>query len=156
MNKLRYIFFFLVSSITACSNEHNTNKLDSDDFANHMVRVEKLKNEIKTYSDFTDAEFELFNVNGFKGSRISIPGASSLDYKFAIKLAPEDIHKWTGGMDEVFPEAYDVSWTKEITAERNVNWKTSSAPSFFTRKEAEVMMLVYEREGILYKRVINN
>lgn len=120
-----------------------------------MERIEKLKMEINSLSDFQDAEFELFNVNGFYNHRTSVPGASSWDYKFVIKIDTVNISKWTTGMIEVEPTEYDDSWTKEIVKGRKHNWQTFSKPQYFKRNGEDVTVLVFKNEGIIYKRVTN-
>ncbi len=154
MKKYFYIII-TIGFITSCS-DSNTSKLDSgDDYENKVERIEKLKMEIKPFSDFKDAEFELFNVNGFHNQRTSVPGTSSLDYKFVIKIDTENIAKWTTGMTEVELTDYDDSWTKEITKGRKQNWRTLSKPQYFKRNGENVTMLVFKNEGIIYKRVTN-
>ena len=144
----------ILGLITSCST-NSTTKLDSDDYENKKDRIDKLEMEIKAFSDFQDAEFELFNVNGFHDQRIAVPGTSSWDYKFVIKVDTIDIPKWISGMKEVELTGYDDSWTKEITKDRNQNWKTSSKPKYFVRNEEDMTMIVFGNEGIIFKRVIN-
>jgi hypothetical protein len=151
----KYFYIILtIGFLTSCS-DSNTSKLDSDDYENKMERIEKLKMEIKPFSDFQDAEFELFNVNGFQNQRTSVPGASSWDYKFVIKVDTVNISKWTTGMTEVDLTEYNDSWTKEIIKDRKQNWQTFSNPQYFKRNGENVTMLVFKNEGIIYKRVTN-
>lgn len=155
MKKLFYIFISIGLFIGCSSSKSNSTKLDSDDFENKIERIETLRKEIKPNSEFYDAEFEMFNINGFHNQRTSLPGASSWDYKFVIKLDTFNISKWTNGMQEVEFANYDDSWTKEIIKNRKNNWKTHSEPQYFIRKEENVTMLVYKSEGIIFKRVAN-
>lgn len=138
---------------TACS-KTNT-KLDSDDYATVADRISVLKKEIKAPTEFSDAEFELFNVNGFQNQRTLAPGASSWDYKFAVRIKKADIPAWTSGMKQTDLPNYDHSWTSEIVKRRKQNWNTKSDPEYFVREHANVTMLVYRNEGIIFKRVIN-
>ena len=63
------------------------------------LQKKELKNHITVYSDFSDAEYEILNVNGnFTNERLTIPGASSWDYQFVIKVEKENIEKWISGM----------------------------------------------------------
>jgi len=157
MKKLTFIITFILLGLSSCFESNNSNLLDSDQFDTKEERIEQLKNEIKSKSDFDNAEFELFNVNGFSNSRsASIPGASSWDYKCAIKVKSSDIDKWTEGMIKTEPTDYDISWTKEIVEKRVSEWITNSQPEFYTRDESKVMMIVFRTEGIIYKRMITN
>lgn len=140
----------------ACKGNRSTSTiLNSYDFENTNDRIEQLSNEITVYSKIQDAEFELFNVNGFSNQRLSVPGASSWDYKIAVRINKSDIAKWTLGMADTTLSNYDDSWIKEITNYRKKNWQTKSLPKFYFRKGVDVRMLVYEPEGIIFKRVIN-
>ncbi len=128
--------------------------MDSDDYNTKEERVAVLKNEIKVYSSFEDAEFELYNVNGFSNSRASLPGASSWDYKFALKIDPSDIEKWTTGMVKTGVNDYDDRWMKELVRKRADNWQTETQPEFYTRNKDDVIMIVFRPEGVLFKHVV--
>ncbi|WP_425222663.1 hypothetical protein [Psychroserpens sp.] len=143
--------------LVSCSNFNNSNYLDSDTFKTKKERVACLKNEIKSKSEFDNAEFELFNVNGFSNSRITtIPGTSSWDYKFVIRVNPSDIDKWTQEMLEIEPKNYNLNWTTEIIEKRAIDWITNSLPEFYTRTEDNVLIIIFRTEGIIYKRMISN
>lgn len=135
------------------STVQSSKHLDSNKYANSKERVEVLKAEIKVFSDFQDAEFELFNVNGFSNSQLTIPGASSWDYKFAIRTTPQKIRHWTTGLTKVDSLNQSIQWTKEIVEERKENWQTKSQPEYYIREGHEVMLIVFRQEGILFKRV---
>jgi hypothetical protein len=155
MKNLTYVFSIIIFGLYGCSDSQNSNRLDSDDYGSKKERVETLKNEIKFYSDFENAEFELFNVNGFSNSRTTLPGASSWDYKFVVKVNPYEIDKWTNGMILIEPTDNNDEWMKKIIHERENKWKTESTPEFYTREGDNVMMIVYRSEGIIFKSVIN-
>lgn len=84
MRETLSIFSLVILMLIGCSKASELKELDSDDFKTKEKRVDVLKKEIKYPSDFEDAEFELFNVNGFSNTRTGIPGASSWDYKFVL------------------------------------------------------------------------
>jgi hypothetical protein len=155
MKKYLHIIIAFVLFTSCKTNDTNSNKLDSDDFERKIDRIEKLSMEIKPFSEFIDAEFELFNVNGFHNQRTSVPGASSLEYKFVVRIDTINISKWTTGMQEFELRDYDDSWTKEITKHRKQNWGTYSTPQYFKRHGEDVTMLVFMNEGIIFKRVKN-
>ncbi|MBB4807197.1 hypothetical protein HNP38_002501 [Chryseobacterium defluvii] len=155
MKKLFQIIISIGILNGCTSSDSNPTKLDSNDYKSRVERVELLKKEIKSFSDIRDAEFELFNVNGFVNQRISVPGASSWDYKFAIRIDTINISKWTSGMQAIELINYDDNWTKEIIRHRKQNWITYSKPEYFIRKGENVTMLVFKKEGIIFKRVTN-
>jgi hypothetical protein len=156
-NFMRFLII-LTLTISSCS---ETTKLDSDDISTAEERVQILNEQIPDVSKINDAEFELFNVNGFStSSGFSVPGASSLDYKFVIKIDTADIGKWKDGMTKFTPEHYDATWTQEIVKERKENWLTSSLPTYYTRQGLpdgwSTTIIAFYSEGIVFKRVITN
>lgn len=149
-----HIYTIIILLFTACTTSNSTSTyLDSNDFENKADRIEKLEMEIICFSDILDAEFDLFNVNGFHNQRNLGTGASSWDYKFAIKVDTINIPKWTLGMTEVELTNEDENWTKEITKQRKQNWETHSKPQYYIRIGEEVTMIVYKKEGIIFKHV---
>lgn len=156
MKRLTLIIVITVGCMS-CTDINSSSLLDSDAFKTTEERVAQLKKEIKSNSDFYNAEFELFNVNGFSKRRpTSIPGASSWDYKFAIRVTPSNVDKWTEGMQKIDFTDYNLNWTEKIIEARAKDWKTTSTPEFYTNKSANTMLIVYRTEGIIYKRVIAN
>ncbi|WP_299246716.1 hypothetical protein [uncultured Aquimarina sp.] len=157
MRKSVFLLLLIIIVFNSCfdSSTSSSNKLDSDDYDSKEERVEILRNQIKSFSEFENAEFELFNVNGFSNSRTTLPGASSWDYKFVIKIDPSDIKKWTEGMIQTIPEDHDDKWMKEIIEKRRMEWQTTSDPEKYTRNGDNVVMIVYRSEGIIFKRVVN-
>jgi hypothetical protein len=154
MNNPRFIVIFLIVGCFSC--KESLRQLSSKDFISKKVRVEILKKEIISKSEFQDAEFELFNVNGFSDGWTMISGASYWDYKFVVKVNQADIDKWTAEMLKVELENYDISWTTTIIEKRKTEWIINSIPEFYTRKNSDVTLLVYRAEGIIFKRVIQD
>ena len=112
------IAFITTFTLISCFDSSTENNLDSDHFSTKTERVAVLKKEIKPYSEFHDAAFELYNVNGFSNSRSGLPGASSLDYKFAVKIQASDIDKWTQGFSLFEPQSIDTVWTHKIVEKK--------------------------------------
>lgn len=152
MNNFRFIVIFLIVGCFSC--KESPRQLSSKDFTSKKERVEILKKEIISKSEFQDAEFELFNVNGFSDGSTMIPGASYWDYKFVVKVNQTDIDKWTAEMLKVELENYDISWTTAIIEKRKTEWIVNNIPEFYTRKNNDVTLIVYRAEGIIFKRVI--
>jgi hypothetical protein len=124
-------------------------------------RVEILKQEVRCFSGIKDAEFELFNVNGFKNSSgLSVPGSSSSDYKFVVKVDTADISKWREGMTKFDPDHYEDSWTKEIVKGNKEDWLMTSQPTYYVREGLadgwNTTLVEFYSEGIVFKRVITN
>ena len=154
MRKIFSIIAVLTLCVSSCSNHNNTSKLDSDEFESVEQRIQALKKEIIPASDFKNAEFELFNVNGFSNSRTIVPGASSVDYKFVVQVKTSDIDKWTKEMVKIQTLEGDQNWMTEIVKNRKEEWQTESQPEFYKRQDENVQLIVYKTEGIIFKRVL--
>ena len=144
--------------MTSCS---RPTRLDSDEFSTTRERIEILKKEVVCVTAIHDAEFELFNVNGFGDSNgLSVPGASSSDYRFVVRVDTSDISKWREGFTHVDPSDANDNWTRDIIKNRKETWSTSSKPAYYVRQDLpdgwSTTMIVYSSEGILFKRVIMN
>lgn len=148
------LIIFWLGCFADANDVNDPNKLNSDNFSNQAERIQKLGQQIKSFSKFTDAEFELFNVNGFQNSRTTTPGASSWNYKFVVKIEPSDLPKWRNGFRNFVPNGYDDSWMKRITASRSENWTTTSTPKYYKRVNSDVTMIIYEEEGFVFKQVV--
>jgi hypothetical protein len=136
--------------------QNYSKELDSDSFKTASDRVNVLSKEIKAFSAIKDAEFELFNVNGFSfEENRSVPGASSLDYKFVVRIDTNDIAKWTEGFLKTDSIKYDGSWTEKMVLNRKSIWKKQSKPLIFYRSNENVILFVFKEEGIIFKRVID-
>lgn len=155
MINIKLVVVLLLLGLGACIQTSNTILLDSDNFETKEERVEILMKEIKPFSSFDNAEFELFNVNGFSNNKATIPGASSWDYKFVVRVNPSDIDNWTDGMTIAEIEDYDDGWTKKIIQKREGDWKTESEPELYKRNGENVTVMGYRTEGIIFKQVVN-
>ena len=112
--KLKRITLAIIIVFNSCSGINNATLLNSKTFKTNTQRIACLSKEIKSKSNFNDAEFELFNVNGFSNNRpTTVPGASSWDYKFVVKVASSNIDKWTEGLQSTKPPNYNLKWTKK-------------------------------------------
>jgi hypothetical protein len=158
---LNISFLFLLSSCASglekdYTEEQNYLKgLDSDNFRDKHERIEILKAEVKYFSPVLDAEFELFNVNGFNKQRnTSVPGATSRDYKFVVKVDTVDIKKWTNGF---VPDTLkrDEDWTRKIIPDKEQEWMFETTRETFIRPGENVTMIIYRKEGIIFKRILD-
>lgn len=157
LNK-RYFFspLLFLSLIFSHCHTATSNRLDSDNYTTATARVAILEKEIIAYSPIGDAAFELFNVNGFSNSRTTVPGASSWDYKFVVKVASTDVDKWLDGWVEIEATDYNTDWTDAIVANQSTDWDVSTTPKYYTRGDEDTVMLVYSIEGIIFKHITQN
>ena len=155
MNARVFLSILICLGIQSC-NSNNSTTLTSNDIVDRSERINILKREVKVFSELKDAEFYLVNANGFSNQRISVPGASSLNYQFVIKIDTNDISKWTEGMSEVTNYSTNNYWMDKLPGSRKENWSVHSIPKTFTRIGDGVTMFVYKGEGIIYKRLWSN
>lgn len=145
------LIFTLV--FTSCISLGDKTRLDSDDYSTPQERVEALKEVLNEPTSFSDAEFELFNVNGFSSSR-STPGASSWDYKFAVRIKPNQFDKWVFNRDTITDPNWDLSWMYEIIQQRKSNWKLLGNFSCFGSSEDQ--LIFFPKSNVLFRRSIAN
>ncbi|WP_103069156.1 hypothetical protein [Aquimarina sediminis] len=146
---------FIIFLLTSCA-DNSKNTIDSRPIDSAKERIEVLEKEIIKKSEFHDAEFLLFNVNGFSKSRNAIPGASSWDYQFVVKVEPTMVTNWTIGFQKSDNKEYETGWTDDLVAHRDNNWERKSTPQLYNRVDDNTIVIVYQKEGIVFKRVIAN
>ena len=157
MNAGFFLSILICLSIQSCnSSDSNSTTLTSNDIADRSERINILKREVKVFSELKDAEFYLINANGFSNQRVSVPGASSLNYQVVIKIDTNDINKWAEGMTEIPGDSTNNYWMDKLPGSRKENWSVHSIPKVFTRIGDSVIMFVYKDEGIIYKKLWSN
>lgn len=152
MRSLGWIFAALI--LFSCTEQTDTDtRLTSKDYPSKEERITILKQETNLPSEIKDAEFSLFNVNGFTHSRTTIPGASSWDYQIAVKIDTADIKSWIDNLAQLSIDT-TLSWTGVIPEQRKKEWICKSKPAYYIHKN--VIMVFYRPEGILFRRQIQN
>ena len=146
-SKLYFLVMLVVFS--NCSSKEGHSKMSSKDIASASERVTALSAEIKAPSQFVDAEFDLFNVNGFSNSRNMVPGASHWDYRFAIKTDSSNVDSWLHGLDKV--DSADISWTIDVIDHRKHLWNITGSPEIYKSNDQMTSAVVYRSEGIVFK-----
>ena len=145
---------FVLIFILSCTNKTKINSLDITDKGE---RIETLKKEIKINSGIENAEFDLFNVNGFSDDFISLPGSSSCNYKFVVRVKPKDVSQWTKNLSVINGEVNSEQWMLKLIQKRKNEWITCSKPIFYSREgESGIKIIVYEKEGIIYKSIFED
>lgn len=154
--KFLFLIFLL---LTGCGNEKSRTIPSSPgiktsrEIPNREKRVAELSAEIKLFSPIQDAEYNLFNVNGFSNSRVLVPGASSWNYSFLIKIDTNDSDKWIEGMIQHAITESDTAWINDIPQNSPQEWARTSSAELYKRQESDVSVLLFRSEGILYKKV---
>jgi hypothetical protein len=156
MKIFTYIFISLSLTVLSCGKMHQEKTvLDSSNYDDQQERIEKLRTAVTLYSEILDTEFKLFNVNGFNNNRNTVPGASSWNYRFCVKMDTSYIHQWLTDMTEVPTGKNDTSLIADIVKDRQQNWLTHSKPKYYSNGANTVSMTVFEEEGIIFKTIIN-
>ena len=152
MRNTKSIFFIIVANICfSCS--HKT-ELKSDQLNDKSERIDILSDEVKLFSEIQNAEFDLFNVNGFSDDFLVFPGASSTYYEFVVKLNQNDIEKWREDLIETNGNIEDEKWIFDLIKIRQNEWIINSKPKFYTRNgEYGVKIIIFEKEGIVFKSI---
>ena len=142
------VFLLFVS----CSNK---TEIVSKNISDKNERIQKLIVEIKYFSGIRDAEFDLYNVNGFSDDFVMIPGSSSIDYKFVIKVNPKKVADWTTDLEKTTGNIRAEKWVNSLIETRKNNWQTTSKPIFYKRKDDDtIRVIVFEKEGIIFKHIL--
>ena len=152
---MRYtrIIILIINSMINFSCSHKT-ELKSDQINDKLNRIDILSREVKLFSDIQNAEFDLFNVNGFSDDIIVFPGTSSIFYKFVVKLNSKDIEKWKKGLIETKGNLQNEKWTFDLVKIRKNEWLINSEPKFYTRNgELGTKIIIFEKEGIVFKSI---
>lgn len=153
-NKLYLILF--VITIYACNNTSTSNStLNSASIEKKQDRIQMLAKYVNLKSGISDCDFDLFNVNGFGNERLSVPGASSWNYKFGVIVNSNDIPKWTNDLRDTAFDTPDYSWILELIKYRPQNWSLHSKPKFYIGDSINDILVVYENEGAIFRKIIN-
>lgn len=133
-------------------------EINSSEITDKQERIENLSEEIAVFSEILDAEYNLFKSSGFGFTSdfiLSQLGPTDTDYKFAVKVKPSDVTKWKKGLIGMKGDINNEHWIQELTQDRKQNWFTSSTPVFYTRpNEINLTIVIYEKEGIIFKSIV--
>jgi len=150
-------FLYLTLSIAciSCSETENSETcLLSKNTADRKERINVFRREIGS-PDIIDVEYDFFNVNGFSNSRTLVPGGSSVDYKYVVKIDTTDISWWTKGkVRSAVNDSLQCSWCEELIHPRKENWVLTSKPEHY-HQVGDVSVTVYRPEGIIFLRYQN-
>jgi len=157
------LIIFLALFLFSCEEEIRTRdhgtRLNSKDYPEKKERLAIFHKFIGTETAITDVEFDLFNVNGFDDGRL-IPGASSLHYRYVLKVDPKNVNPW---IDFLMPVDTNISlsWQDSLVSSRKELWARKSIPLYFKWKVSQndkgpVFVTAYEPEGIIFREVIRN
>jgi hypothetical protein len=134
------------------SREHGT-RLNSQDYPDKKERIAVFSSIGSTHSPIKDIEFDLFNVNDFGNNR-SVPGASSLHYRYVVKVDPADVHLWTEFLQPINMDT-SFAWQDSLVSSRKEEWIHASVPQFYG-VNGKLLVIAYQPEGIIFRDVIQN
>ena len=90
----------------------------------------------------------------FQTAEHYFPELPPVDYKFAVKVKPSEIDKWTEGMQKIEKPEENEDWINVLIEKRKSDWSHNSEPEYYERNGANVIQILYRQEGIVFKRVI--
>jgi len=146
---MKYLFICSIAFLISCKSPSEMTSIEVD---KATERVEILEKEINSFSEIQDAEYDLFNVNGFSKGRIFVAGGSSFRYDYVIKIDTSELHKWTDDMIITAGDEYSVKRFEELVSIRKENWNVNSKPTYYKSGDMGNMM-VYKEEGIIFKSI---
>lgn len=149
------LLFFTISIVACHYRAANDSTLNSIDIDSKEKRLITLKKYVDFKSDVLDCEFDLFNVNGFDNDRLSVPGASSWDYKFCATINRNEVIKWTKNLKDTTFNIPEYDWILNLIKHRPENWSLHSVPKFYIGNSMNDILVVYEQEGTIFRHIIN-
>ncbi|SHJ06338.1 hypothetical protein [Pseudozobellia thermophila] len=155
MNRLFFTVSVCCIMLCSCSDEEIKKELYSLNYGTKAERVATLKKEIEVHSDFENAEFLLYNSKGFTFHVNTFYLPEYRDYRYVIKLNPEDIDKWLKGFEKVNPSESFEEWPDKLIRIRRDEWPLQSTPEYYAMENEMVYMLVYRKEGVIFKKAIS-
>lgn len=145
------LLLFTAALGTSCNPDSNT--ISSKDLSREE-RIATLKANINSYSDIIDAEYDLFKTGGFNNHGTVALGPTDYDYRYAVKVKPEDVKKWIEGLSVIEGDANNEKWMGKLLYHNSKDWKTNSKPILYGRKDLEgTLSVVYMPEGIIYRHI---
>ncbi len=149
MRRLYHILFLILLSFAACESENRTTDTRSTKFSQEGEKIAFLKRYVKLFSPVSAAEYHIVYHDNSGGL---LPGPSEWDIKIALVIAPSDVPKWIAGFREAGKDECDLSWVREIPLEGHP-WIRGGRPRCYLRPGTETELVVYGKEGILFKRM---
>ncbi len=140
----------VVTKLISCSQDSGKIIDENTSYIPSEQRINVFKCLYKPPTEIDDVEFDLFNVNGFSNHRTTVPGASSWQYRFVIKVNPTNIDKWLDGVVKMDID-YNAGWMKNLIHCRKEKWRIKSTPEIYVHEESRTAIIVYREEGILFK-----
>lgn len=71
-----------------------------------------------------------------------LPGASSWDYTFAIKIDTQDVDNWLKGTTLVKGLEYNTNWVREPVNANSTGWIAKGGPEIYIREGYDVQLIV--------------
>lgn len=153
MNNVQKFSFFILCFVCLFSCKNET-RITSENISNKEERIKILQKHVKYFSEVEDAQFDLFNVNGFGNNFSLVPGSSNLDYKFVVKVKTEDIDKWRKDFLPVPHGSKNEEWIyplkNSLKSDSTSNNPRPNTSSFV--KDGVYMIIDYD-ESFIFKRI---
>lgn len=147
-------YFLFIFVLYGCAEKNIKDELYSINYGTKEERVNVLKKEITAYSDFENAEFLLHNSNGFTFTIHTLLTAGYKDYRYVVKVNPENIDKWLKGFKKVSPSESFEEWPNKLIRIRTEEWPLQSTPEYYAMENEINYVLVYRKEGVIFKKSI--
>ncbi len=143
MKTLTLWHLIFICFLFACSDK---NHVSSVGIANCEDRVLELKKYFNLKSNIIDTHFKIYDANL---NNRSVPGATSRDYKIALKLDPSLILKWTNDVKPV-KNPNDLAWANDPVITSLEGFSVSEMPQYLGNEYKQ--LIVYPKSGIIFLR----
>ena len=153
-----FVLIILIPFLAGCSlntpysssvrgEDDRTTDTWSYSFVEREEKLDFLSKYITIFSEIQGAEYHIVYHDNSGGL---IPGPSDWDIRVALKVAPEDIAKWTDGMKKLVRDQIDLDLWDELKTEQ-FTWGIPEWIEYWKRPEANVYLVVYPESGLILK-----
>ncbi|MBA3945339.1 MAG: hypothetical protein H0X37_12335 [Herpetosiphonaceae bacterium] len=137
----------LISCSTGRRTLSKTTDTQSSTFSSDADKIAFVEHYCTLASPLITTEFHIVYHDNESGR---VPGPSDWDMQVLMLVRPQDAPRWTNGMLHVPAQHIDLAWGY-VLLPPDPRWMITSQPVVYER--SGVIVAVFEREGIIFKRV---
>lgn len=123
----------------------------SSEFDSDEKKIAFLRKYLAFPSEVEATEFHIIYHDNSSG----LPGPSDYSIVAVIKIEPTHVNDWVKNM-RPRSEKIDLAWGFNLLPNSDVKWKVISPPQIYTSLDGNSMTVVFQTEGIIFKRIQTN
>jgi len=143
------VLALVTGKILSRSEGPQTTNTSSSSYETQQQKITFLQHYVVCPSPVLATEFHIQYWNNSGGG---VPGPSEWDIRFAVKVPLQSISNWTKDFHPVHPNVINSGWWADLPLTANI-WTRHSVPKYYQRPDSKTYQVVYEDEGIIFKRV---